>query len=135
MSAAGILFVVSNLTITAGYVFLAFAVVPRVTVRLRRTKIGGIGFFLLCGLHHADNVFHYMYQGNETVSRVFAQLHMILIDVPQAIFVWMFVTGLYIELVRWGPWGQLQDETSWDQSQDLERRQAERRTDPTPAKD
>lgn len=104
MNTSEFLFVVSNLTITLGYVFMAAVVVPRVTVHLGRTRWGGIGFFLTCGLHHLDNVYHLLFQGSARVQDVFPQLHMLLIDVPQAIFVWMFVTGLYVELVRWGPW-------------------------------
>lgn len=101
----GVLFVLSNIVITLGYVFLAAFVVPRVTVRLQRTKIGGVGFFLLCGLHHLDNVGHYLFQSNLSVGSVYTEFHMLIIDVPQAVCVWLFVTGLYIELVRWGPWG------------------------------
>ena len=31
-------------------------------------------------------------------------VHMLAIDIPQVVFVWMFVTGLYLEVARWGPW-------------------------------
>ena len=98
------LFIVSNLGITAGYVFLAVMVVPRATIRMTRTRIGGIGFFLLCGLHHLENVFHLVLAPDAKVIDVFTDLHMLLIDVPQAICVWSFVTGLYLEMTRWGPW-------------------------------
>jgi len=101
----GTLFVVSNVAITMGYLFLAAVVIPRVTVKLHRTRWGGIGFFLTCGLHHLDNVFHYLYSPDEQVQHVYVAWHMLLVDVPQAVFVWMFVSGLYIEFVRWGPWG------------------------------
>lgn len=99
------LFVLSNVAITLGYVFLAAVVVPRITVRLHRTRWGGIGFFLLCGLHHLDNVFHYLYEPTAEVQHIYVAWHMILVDVPQAVCVWLFVSGLYIEFVRWGPWG------------------------------
>lgn len=101
----GPVFTIANLAITAGYVFLAAVVVPRVTVYLRRTRIGGIGFFLTCGLHHLDNVFHFLFQPTEQIREVYVESHMLYVDVPQAVFVWMFVTGLYLEFVRWGPWG------------------------------
>ncbi len=104
MSTSLFLFVASNLAIVVGYVFLAVYVIPRVTVRLKRTKIGGVGFFLLCGLHHLDNVLHVLLQPNANVRHSMLELHMLLIDVPQAVCVWLFVTGLYVELVRWGPW-------------------------------
>lgn len=100
-----VLFVVSNLTIVLGYLFMAAVVVPRVTIHLARTRIGGVGFFMLCGLHHLDNVLHFLQSPKVGVGELYVELHMLLIDVPQAVFVWMFVTGLYVELVRWGPWG------------------------------
>ena len=101
----GVLFVVSNLAICVGYVFLAAIVMPRITVKLRRTRYGSIGFFLLCGLHHFDQVLHYFFSPMARIEDVYVETHMLLVDVPQAVCVWMFVTGLYVELVKWGPWG------------------------------
>lgn len=98
------LFAISNIGITLGYVFLAAVVVPRATVRLNRTRIGGIGFFLLCGLHHLENVAHVLFEPEEPTDHTMLSLHMLVIDIPQMIFVWLFVTGLYLEMVRWGPW-------------------------------
>jgi len=98
------LFVVSNLVIVLGYMFLSVFVVPRVTVHLNRTKIGGIIFFATCGLHHLENVFHVLYQPLESNRETMTAIHMLLIDVPQAVAVWLFVSGLYLEVVRWGPW-------------------------------
>lgn len=100
-----VLFVASNLAIVAGYFFMAAVVIPRVTIRLHRTRIGGIGFFLLCGLHHLENASHYLFTDSEDVRAVYESPHMLAIDVLQAFAVWAFVTGLYLELVRWGPWG------------------------------
>lgn len=108
-----VLFVASNLAIVLGYFFLAAFVVPRTTVRLHRTRIGGTGFFLLCGLHHLENVAHVLFENHEQVGHVMTSTHMLLIDVPQAICVWMFVTGLYLEMVRWGPWSA-QPVDAWD---------------------
>lgn len=106
MSTRELLFIVSNVGITLGYIFMAAVVVPRVTLHLKRTRYGGIGFFLLCGLHHLDGVFHVIFQSTVPVGQVMVEWHMLLIDIPQAISVWAFVTGLYLELVKWGPWGQ-----------------------------
>lgn len=111
---AGALFVASNLAIMLGYIFLASIVVPRVPVKLLRTKLGGVGFFSLCGLHHLDQVLHYVFQPAAQIQDVYTELHMVGLDIPQAVCVWMFVTGLYIEMVRWGPWGQ---ETAGDPSE------------------
>lgn len=103
-------FVIANVGIAVGYIFLAAIVMPRITIRLWQTRVGSIGFFTLCGLHHLDNVFHLLLQRNETVGHIYVQAHMLLIDVPQAICVYLFVIGLYIELVKWGPWGEEQRE-------------------------
>jgi hypothetical protein len=100
-----ILFVASNLVIVLGYVFLAAVVVPRMTIRLNRTRWGGIVFFLTCALTHLDMIYHYVFASGQTISDVYGEPHMLLIHIPQAIAVWAFVTGLYAELVRWGPWG------------------------------
>lgn len=99
------LFITSNLVITFGYVFLAAVVMPRATVRLKRTRWGGIVFFVTCGLTHLEMIYHYAFAASEPVRDVYSELHMLLIHIPQAIAVWAFVTGLYLELVRWGPWG------------------------------
>lgn len=104
------LFVIANVAIALGYIMLAAIVIPRTTVRLWQTRLGGIGFFTLCGLHHLDNVLHLLLQPNSTVGQVYVQTHMLVIDIPQAICVYLFATGLYIEFVRWGPWGQQQEE-------------------------
>lgn len=105
MSVFDILFVAANLIIFLGYVFVAAVVVPRVTMRLKRTRWGGVVFFLTCGLTHLDMVYHYVFAESERIGDVYSEWHMLLIHVPQAIAVWAFVTGLYLELVRWGPWG------------------------------
>lgn len=99
-----LLFVVSNFTIFLGYVFLAVFVVPMASVRLWTTRLGGMAFFLFCGLHHLENVMHLVYSPDERVSDVYTTIHMLLIDIPQAVAVWVFVIGLYLEAVRWGPW-------------------------------
>lgn len=84
--------------------FLALVVVPRVTVHLTRTKVGGVIFFATCGLHHLENIFHAVFQPGEPNRETMTALHMLAIDVPQALAVWLFVSGLYLEVVRWGPW-------------------------------
>lgn len=100
------LFAFANLAITAGYLYLALMVMPKVTLTMRMTKIGGIGFFLLCGLTHLEMAGHAMLGPDETFGEMARSLHMLVIHLPQSIAVWMFVTGLYIELVRWGPWSR-----------------------------
>lgn len=96
--------VVSNFAIALGYAFVAIVVVPGVTLRLWYTRVGGIVFFATCGLHHLENAFHVLFEGDQTIRHAMHVGHMLAIDIPQAIAVWMFVTGLYLEAVRWGPW-------------------------------
>jgi hypothetical protein len=98
------LFITSNFVIFLGYCFLAVFVVPMAAVRLWVTRIGGMLFFLLCGLHHLENVAHLVYTPEQRASEVYTSVHMLLIDVPQAGAVWAFVIGLYLEAVKWGPW-------------------------------
>lgn len=99
------LFIASNIVIVLGYMFLAAVVVPRMTVRLHRTRYGGIVFFLTCAMTHLDMVYHYVFASDEPIGQVYSEWHMLVIHVPQALAVWAFVTGLYLELVKWGPWG------------------------------
>lgn len=97
------LFILANVLITAGYVFLALGVVPRVDVKLLRTKIGGIGFFLLCGMTHLNMAWMAMMQDDShTYSEGSTSWLMLAIHIPQAICVWLFVTGVYIEIGDFG---------------------------------
>lgn len=95
------LFVLVNITITLGYVFLAATVVPKVPVTLVQTKVGGVGFFLLCGLTHTDMALSALFHPEMTMGEMATSWHMLAIHIPQAICVWLFVTGLYIEVGRW----------------------------------
>lgn len=94
------LFALENLTICAGYLFVAVKVAPlfmrKFGVRYWSTKVGGIGFFLLCGLTHADQAYRALFAGG--MPGMAADWHMHLIHAPQAVCVWMFVIGLYVEL-------------------------------------
>ncbi len=96
------LFIVANLTITAGYIFVAFWVVPKVRIQLKRTLIGGVGFFVLCGLTHIDMALSAIFGENMTMLQMATSWHGLAIHIPQAFAVWMFVTGLYIELGSFG---------------------------------
>lgn len=108
-SPGAIIFVLANLGIFFGYVFLAAFVVPKVTVSLIRTRIGGVVFFLTCGLTHLELVYHVLFVPDLPVRQVLLSPHMIVLHGVQVIAVWAFVTGLYIEFVRWGPWAPLEN--------------------------
>lgn len=99
-------FVMANVLITCGYIYLAVQVVPRVRVTLRRTKIGGIGFFLLCAGTHLDMAYHALFYPGKSIQDMFISPEMLAIHVPQAVAVWLFVTGLYVEVGNWRREGQ-----------------------------
>ncbi len=96
-------FVLANAAITAGYAFLAIAVIPKVAVQLLRTKLGGIGFFLLCGLTHAHMAWAALFdQEHGGYAYMAVTPAMLAIHVPQAICVWLFVWGIYVEMGEFG---------------------------------
>lgn len=90
------LFTAANVGIFSGYLFLAFFVIPALKVRLIRTKIGGILFFLTCGLTHAELAAH---AGSDS-PLIFTSFHMMAIHMVQLVAVWLFVSGLYQEFVK-----------------------------------
>ncbi len=98
-----LLFILSNLAITAGYVYLAFAVIPKVKIRLKRTKVGGVGFFLLCGITHLMLALGPVFDNSDvTMAETGASWLMLAVHVPQAICVWLFAGGLFIEIGDYG---------------------------------
>lgn len=97
-----LLFALANLTITLGYIYLALVVLPRIRVTLLQTKIGGVGFFLLCGLTHTDMALTALFDPDMSMGAMATSWHALAIHLPQAVCVWLFVTGLYIEVGQWG---------------------------------
>lgn len=112
MSPQAAVFIAENIGIVLGYLFLALYVVPKATVKLRRTKFGGIGFFVTCAMTHFDQALHTWINPDEAYRHIASEWHMLLIHGAQVVFVWLFVTGLYLEYVRWGPWPT---PTTWEQ--------------------
>jgi hypothetical protein len=94
-------FLLANVAITLGYLFLALRVIPNIRVNLRRTKIGGIGFFLLCGATHLHLAFGALFCPTMSLAHMSTSWLMLAIHIPQSICVWLFVTGLYIEVGDW----------------------------------
>lgn len=92
------IFVLCNIGIAAGYFYAAIAVMPKVQAALLRTKIGGVVFFATCGLTHLELAFHAV-AGEISISD-FSSAHMIIIHLVQMVAVWVFLTGLYRELVE-----------------------------------
>lgn len=97
------IFALFNMIIFGGYVFIAFYVAPRLKVQWWVTKVGSIGFFLTCGLTHAHLGLHAAAKQSISLPDMTAWTSM-LIHGTQAIFVWMFVLGLYKEVLNgWAP--------------------------------
>lgn len=95
-------FAIVNVTITVGYLWLSVVVLPNLPLRLARTKIGGVGFFLLCGLTHTHMAVGVLIHPQMSVVEMATSWLSLAIHVPQAVCVWMFVTGMYIEIGYWG---------------------------------
>lgn len=96
MSYANIFFIIANLAITAGYLFVAFKIAPNFKVTKWYTKIGGVLFFLLCGMTHLQMAYH-AWSGTHHSYTSWVSLA---IHIPQSIAVWMFVYGIYVELIK-----------------------------------
>jgi hypothetical protein len=95
------LFVMANIVITGGYAFVALKIVPKINITLLRTKIGGVGFFALCGATHLHMAYSSLFETDMSFGHMATSWLSLAIHLPQAIFVWMFVTGLYIEIGSW----------------------------------
>jgi hypothetical protein len=94
-------FVLTNIVIACGYVFVATKILPKIQVTLLRTKIGGVMFLSLCGATHLDMAYHALFEHGMTFAEMATSWHMLAIHIPQAVAVWLFVTGLYIEVGSW----------------------------------
>lgn len=93
------LFVFSNAAIVAGYGFVAVRVTPVLPVR-KLTRYGATAFFLLCALTHMDQIVHTLGDRSETWGHITQQGHMLFIHVPQAVAVWIFAIGFFLDLDR-----------------------------------
>lgn len=92
------LFVLANVCIAAGYFFLAAFIVPSLNITMRRTKIGGAGFLALCAMTHLGMAFDGLFHSGMTMGQMATAWYVQAVHIPQAICVWLFVTGLYIEV-------------------------------------
>lgn len=89
-----------NVIVFLGYVFTAGWIAPKFKVQTMVTKLGGVLFFLTCGLHHLENAYHVAFRPLESNAVMMTSWHMEIIDFLQAIAIWMFVLGLYFEFIR-----------------------------------
>lgn len=101
-------FALANIAIVGGYLFIAATVAPlfmkKVGVSLWATRLGGIAFFILCGWTHlwiALGGMSDQHMGCEMATSTSMQV----VHTLQAVAVWTFVIGLYLELtdVAWRP--------------------------------
>lgn len=97
MSVALAIFIITNVAIFLGYVFIARFVVPSLNIRFRSTLFGGTAFFLLCATTHMELAAHALFDDPLTVLE-FTSWHMMIIHTLQAIAVWVFTFGLYREV-------------------------------------
>lgn len=97
------LFIISNLAILFGYLFLSIHIAPKIAVKLRRTKVGAVLFFLTCGITHAELMAHAITDQLDLEPHMLGPVGLT-VHVIQAFAVWLFVSGLYSEFVRHGTW-------------------------------
>jgi hypothetical protein len=97
-------FALENVAITAGYAFVAAVVAPLFMrifgVKYWWTKVGGIGFFFLCGLTHAVMALDALFMSDAMPCPMATRWYEHAIHAPQAVCVWLFVIGLYVELTE-----------------------------------
>lgn len=89
-------YVAANVVIIMGYMMLSILVAPVTDFRKWYTKIGALVFFMTCALHHFHNVVHSV--DSLAYRRVELNYEHIVIDILQAIAVWIFIIGLSQEV-------------------------------------
>lgn len=99
LSASQVWFLIENVLILAGYVFVALKVAPILPVRLV-TRVGAVAFFVTCTLTHLEQAIHTLYSRGTTWGELASEAHMQVVHIPQAIAVWTFVSFFYFDLKR-----------------------------------
>lgn len=92
-------YVLGNLLIVAGYFFVAVVMLlTRYKPQFRITLWCGCVFFLTCGMHHLENALQIVLGGDQSFRETELVWHMILIDWPQGISIWLFAIGIFLEI-------------------------------------
>ncbi len=104
----------TNVTVAVGYLYLAFAVLPHVPIRRQQSRIGGTGFFVTGGLIHLDLAATALLHPQMNVGEIMTSIHTLLIFALQSLFIWLFVTGLYMENSQCGTAGRSTDGPALD---------------------
>lgn len=89
----------ANLGLALAYVFVALFIAPNVSVALGRTRVGGLLFFGMGALLHLELTLHTAFDNNGLTPGELVSWPLRLILIFQVIGAWLFVTGLYAELV------------------------------------
>lgn len=95
------LFVASNVGILLGYLAVATALqFGRFSHLFQRrlTRVSGSVFFVTCGLHHLENAVHLVYRPEHSYEQAMLTPHMLIIDAPQTVAIWVFSYSVYTEL-------------------------------------
>lgn len=99
LAASQVWFVIENVFILTGYLFVAIKVAPILPVRLI-TRVGAVAFFMTCAFTHVEQVLHTLYSRGTPWGELASDVHMQFVHIPQAIAVWTFVSFFYFDLKR-----------------------------------
>jgi len=94
-----VMYALFNLAITAGYIFVGVTVAPSFDLKRNWAKVGGIVFFITCGLTHLEMAFYALSSQVAHSAHLGISFFSFANHFIQVIAVWTFVVGLYLEYV------------------------------------
>lgn len=101
------IYAAENFLIALGFLYLGLGVIPRATRTLPLTRIGGILLFLAAAAAHIDTGITVLRDNHAFFfHHVGSQWRAIAFHGVQMIALYVFVTGLYLEWVKWGPFNR-----------------------------
>ena len=92
----GWLVAAAGLTLVVGYAFVMIYIAPNFRSTRSLARVGAVFFFMLCALTHLELAVHYMAREPIGMGEL-ESVHMALMMVPQALAVFMFMSGLHVE--------------------------------------
>jgi hypothetical protein len=90
-------YVLANVAISSAYAYLGVMVFRSKRIRLRGTRIGGVGFFAFGSIIRLDAAYNALTNGTLSFDSLDISWYVLGVHVPQVICVWMFITGLQVE--------------------------------------
>jgi hypothetical protein len=90
---------VSNIVIVLGYLAAGFYLGSRIHGTSFVTRTAGALFFASCAFHHLDMAVHLSADPHIQLGEAVTSAHMLIVDVAQAVSVWVFLVSIYIDLV------------------------------------